>query len=137
MTNHNQHGNCVIDSGVFEQADDAVINAHRFRAPIDGVMERYDEAGNGCLPSDQELDTIGVDRVVLARELQNGLTASKFTRALRHGLDVDAFNNSPVYREEGRLSLEECLDYFLDHARLRSRKRLPANRALASLGVTI
>ncbi len=116
------------------QRNDAEIEAARYPEPEDRIMARYDEAGTGNLPSNQELEDRGIDRAALARSLRDGMTASKFTRALSHGLNVEGFNSRMPGQE---MSMETLLDNFLHQARARSRTVRPENRSLALHGVTV
>ena len=98
MTKNLSNGGFSLVDG-FEMADDRIIVAHRYPDPMDRAMADVVESFPGCLPSDAELERRGVDRAVLARELERGMDAETFTRALHLGLDVDAFNNRPVHDE--------------------------------------
>lgn len=120
----------------FDLADDAIIAEGRHSSPHDRVLVLWGEAPTGDLPSDDQLDALGVDRVTLARELRNGLDPSLFTRALNSGLNIDGFNNRPHQSDSG-LSLNDLLEHLVDHARFSRRLRRPANRALQQHGVSI
>ena len=101
----------------WELADDAVIAEARYADPFDRVLAAFDEAGAGDLPSDDQLESLGVDRVTLARELRKGLNAKLFTRALTAGLNIDGFNNRP-HESDSDLSLNTLLEHLVDHESL-------------------
>ncbi|MBY0551297.1 MAG: hypothetical protein K2W95_28710 [Candidatus Obscuribacterales bacterium] len=125
-----------IPAWAFDQADDAVIAEARHSNPADRALAMLGEAPAGDLPTDEQLDALGVDRVTLARELRNGLNPKLFTRALTGGLNIDGFNNRP-HRSDSDLSLNDLLEHLVEHARFSRRLRRPANRALQRHGVSI
>lgn len=122
--------NSIID--FVETAASRRIDGKRFPRIADRVMNRYDETGTGCLPSDNNLTDNGVDLDVLARALEKGMDAEAFTTALKAGLvDVDAFNNSPYTRSAS--NRRDFNSGILALADMAHRTRCPVARVLSSV----